>query len=218
MGTSTSEILARIRISDVYRALTRAEPRRSSPECLRGRAVWRNGDGFSVSLNDSRGLWHDFVTHDGGGVLDLIVRVRGGSHQAALRWLADLVGHPLNNERLSPEQRRLWVQRSRDISTNLPKAYKWRRAAASLSEHLLEKLKEQFFSGSSEILSRELSDVTRLLARLRNLDGAELVAEYHLWLQREAALTIGMVRAADRLENAESRAVQAYIRIVGAEP
>ena len=87
-----------------------------------------------------------------------------------------------------------------------------------MCEYLLEKLKDQFFSGSSEILSRELSDVTRLLARVRHLDGAELVAEYHLWLQHEAALTIGMVRAAEHLENAESRAVQKYIRIVAAEP
>ena len=218
MGTNASEILARIRISDVYRALTQTDPRRTSTDSLRGRAVWRNGDGFSVSLNDSRGLWHDFVTHDGGGVLDLIVRVRGGSYQDALRWLAVLVGFPLDDQPLTLEERRRWAQRLRVIGTTLPQARNWRRAAAILCECLLEKLKDQFFSGSFEVLSRELSDVTRLLARVRHLDGAELVAEYHLWLQHEAALTIGMVRAAEHLENAESRAVQKYIRIVAAEP
>ena len=218
MGSSASEILARIRISDVYRALTQTEPRRTSPDSLRGRAVWRNGDGFSVSLNDDRGLWHDFVTRDGGGILDLIVRVHGDSHQAALRWLADLVGHPLNDQPLSPEERRRWAQRLKNISTTLPKARKWRRAAGVLCEHLLEKLKEQFFAGNSEIQLVELCDITKMLAGLRHLDSAELVAEYHWWLQHEAALTIGMVRAAEHLDNAERRAVQNYIRIVAAEP
>jgi hypothetical protein len=64
----------------------------------------------------------------------------------------------------------------------------------------------------------ELFDITEMLARLRHLGGAELVAEYHWWLQHEAALTIGMARAAEHLEDAESRAVQKYIRIVAAEP
>jgi hypothetical protein len=95
MGRGAREILDRIKISDVYRALTHTEPRRTSTDTLRERAVWRDGDGFSVSLNDRRGLWHDFVTHDGGGILDLIVHVRGNSYQDALRWLADLVGIPL---------------------------------------------------------------------------------------------------------------------------
>jgi hypothetical protein len=61
--------------------------------------VWRDGDGLNVSLDDNRRVWHDFVTDEGGGVLDLIVQIRGGSRQEALRWLADFAGmiidHPL---------------------------------------------------------------------------------------------------------------------------
>src|SRR5689334_18557606 len=85
-----NEILASIKISQVYRALTGKEPRRSGVNRWRAVAVWRGGDGFNVSLDDGRGLWHDFTTGEGGGILDLVVRVVGGSRQDALRWVADL--------------------------------------------------------------------------------------------------------------------------------
>ena len=34
-------------------------------------ASWRGGDGYSVAFNDEKGTWHDFVTGDGGSVIDL---------------------------------------------------------------------------------------------------------------------------------------------------
>jgi hypothetical protein len=54
--------------------------------------MWRGGDGFNVSLNDTRSVWHDFTTDEGGGVLDLVARIRGGDRQDALRWLAAFAG------------------------------------------------------------------------------------------------------------------------------
>jgi hypothetical protein len=217
MGSNAREILNRIKISDVYRALTSTEPRRTSTDTLRGRAVWRDGNGLSVSLNDRRGFWHDFVTHDGGGVLDLIVRVRGDSHQDALRWLADLVGLPLDDRPLSPEERRRWAQQKRLFEQELPRARYWRRAAIVLCECLLDTLKDQFFTRSSQIQTTDLCDITEMRSRLQHLDGAELVAEYRWWFQHQAALVIGMVGAAENLEGAERRAVQNYIRMTEAE-
>src|SRR5690348_3829959 len=83
------KILAGIKISQVYHALAGKEPRRAGSDNWRAVAVWRGGDGFNVSMDDVRGLWHDFTTDEGGGVLDLVVRIRGGTRQDALRWLAE---------------------------------------------------------------------------------------------------------------------------------
>jgi hypothetical protein len=97
-GTSVAEILARVKISEVYCVLTEKRPRPVGPNSWRGPAVWRGGDGHNVSLNDTRNVWHDFTANEGGGVLDLVVRICGGSRQDALplasgfRW--GLSGQP----------------------------------------------------------------------------------------------------------------------------
>jgi len=104
--TVVADLLSHVRISDVYRVLTGAEPRQTGANRWRARAIWRGGNGWNVSLNDSRGGWKDFVTSDRGGVLDLVVRVRGGSRADGLRWLADYAGVALEDAPLSPEDRR----------------------------------------------------------------------------------------------------------------
>ena len=57
MNDSTAEVLNRLKISDVYQALGGPKLRHN-----RGPAFWRGGDGFNVSLEDPRGVWHDFTT------------------------------------------------------------------------------------------------------------------------------------------------------------
>ncbi|WP_321470106.1 hypothetical protein [uncultured Paludibaculum sp.] len=64
----------------------------------RGRAFWRDGDGYNVSLNNEKGAWHDFATGEGGGILDLIQRVQGGTRKAAAEWLADTLGTQLSGQ------------------------------------------------------------------------------------------------------------------------
>ena len=95
---SMAEILARVKISEVYYALTGKQPRRVGSDAWRGAAVWRGGDGLNVSLNDTLNVWHDFTANEGGGVLDLVVRIRGCSRQDALRWLADFTGILLDKQ------------------------------------------------------------------------------------------------------------------------
>jgi len=71
----------------------------------RGRAFWRDGDGYNVSLNRGEGTWYDFRDGRGGGVLTLVMTARQCSCKEALRWLEENCGlDPLRP--LSIEERR----------------------------------------------------------------------------------------------------------------
>ncbi|MFN0164984.1 MAG: hypothetical protein ACKV22_01020 [Bryobacteraceae bacterium] len=105
--TSASDIVSRITIKRVAAAL--GLPVRHG----RTIAVWREGTHYSVSLDDPRGVWYDHVTGDGGGVLDLIVRVQGGTRAEALRWLADYCGVTLDDRTLTAAERCEWARRRR---------------------------------------------------------------------------------------------------------
>jgi hypothetical protein len=89
---TATEVVRHTTISRVWRALGGGEIRRS-----RGQAWWRQGDGWNVALRDDQGQWFDHRDQVGGGVLDLIRHVRGGSRGDALRWLADWECLPLDN-------------------------------------------------------------------------------------------------------------------------
>ena len=88
-------ILESVTISNVYRALGGA----TLPNGRRGVAFWRDGaNGFNVSLNDTKGTWFDHAAGEGGGLLDLVVKVRGGTKQEAVRYLAALAGIPIDDD------------------------------------------------------------------------------------------------------------------------
>ena len=102
-----SHIIFRQPISAIWQALGGNAPRRG-----RAPAFYRKGDNAgAVSLNDEKGCWHDFVTGDGGGVLDLVQQVRGGNRKEALRWLSGLVGIPFE-ERPLQERRAYALKRA----------------------------------------------------------------------------------------------------------
>jgi hypothetical protein len=210
-----NEVLAGTKISQVYRALTGREPRRTGSETLRAVAVWRDGDGFNVSLDDTRGLWHDFTTGEGGGVLDLVVRVRGGSRQDALRWVADLVGCPLDDRPLSAFDRTRWVKQQRQIERELPKARLWRRSVLALGEEVLDQFKTTLVDPTLPWPAvGEIARWTAQLATWHRLDDAGLVAEYLWWAQHQPLLTGGLVYAARLLETAERQALRTYLTMV----
>jgi len=140
-GTTMAEILARVKISEVYSVLTGKQPQPVGPNAWRGPAVWRGGDGHNVSMNDTRNVWHDFTANEGGGVLDLVVRICGGSRHDALRWLADYAGVPLDNRLLSATERADWARQQRLIKRELPRARLWQRAALALGDQVLDTLK-----------------------------------------------------------------------------
>lgn len=102
---AAADLCARVQITAVARAL--GLPVRHT----RTVAVWRDGEHYSVALSDGKNVWHDHATGDGGGVLDLIERVRGGSRADALHWLADFAGEPLAERRWTAAERREWARR-----------------------------------------------------------------------------------------------------------
>ena len=215
MATSSrgvTEMLAGIRISSIYRALAGKEPRRSGCDTWRAPAVWRGGDGHSVSMDDARGVWHDFAADEGGGVLDLVVRVRGGSRRDALRWVADFTGRPLDDRRLSALERTRWGRQQQEIESELPKARLWRRTAVALGEQVLSGLKGELTDLTRPLeKTGEIAPWTARIAVWRQLDGANLVAEYLRWVERAPRFTGGMVYVAGMREKAEWRALNAYL-------
>ena len=210
-----NEVLASVRISQVYRALGGPELRRSGQDRYRGRAWWRDGDGFNVSLDDARNLWNDFPTGEGGGVLDLVVRVCGGSRQNALRWVADLVGCPLDDHPLPHFERVRWARGRRQIERELAKARLWLRSALALGKEVIDRLKAPLTDPT--LPWPTVGEIARWTAQLeawRRLDDAGLVAEYVWWAQHHPRLTGGLVYAARLRETVERQALRAYLTVV----
>jgi hypothetical protein len=217
---AVDNILRDVKITQVYVTLTGKTPRRTGTDTARGQAVWREGDGFNVSLDDSRGVWHDFKTDEGGGVLDLVARIRGGGRQDALKWVAQFAGVGLDDRPLSPAEKQRWAEQRREVNRELPAARYWKRAAINMSEDLLSLLKARLFdptpdpedlSQPVELNGREIFDVEQMLSRLRRLDGCELTQEFTWWMEHHPGMTTGMIHAAQNLEAAEGRALRAYL-------
>ena len=103
--TAAADIVARVHISDIAEAVGVKLDRTRR----RGVAVWREGKNLSVSFNDPKNVWHDFVTGEGGGVLDFIQRVRGCDRKAALEWLSAFTGVRMDHQ--TEAERRAWARR-----------------------------------------------------------------------------------------------------------
>ena len=102
---TVTAILKSVRISDVWRAL-------GGPEPVRGRACafYRDGDNpQAVALDDEKGCWYDHRDNVGGGVLDLVQQVQGGSRADALRFAANVAGIAVDGRPPDPDQQRIVV-------------------------------------------------------------------------------------------------------------
>jgi hypothetical protein len=169
-------------------------------------------------MDDARNVWHDFVADEGGGVLDLVARIRGGPPRDALRWVADFIGRPLDDRPLSALERTRWASQQRKFEFELSKARLWQRAAVALGEQVLEGLKSAL---TDPTLPRpefgEIKHWTTQLTTWHQLEGAALVAEYTWWAQHEPCVTAGMIYAAKLRETAERRALRAYLNMTRPE-
>jgi hypothetical protein len=123
------EIINRIRISTVWAALGGGPLRHG-----RGRAFWRDGDGYNVRLSDLKGVWYDFVSAAGGGVLDLIHHVRGGSRTDALKFVAELAGLTLDSRPLSRQEKRTHAEHVRQAANLARQCAWWVRAYSQALE------------------------------------------------------------------------------------
>ena len=57
-------------------------------------AVWSalGGNTSAIAIDETAGTWVDHRENVGGGVIELIQKVRGGNRYDALKWLAALDG------------------------------------------------------------------------------------------------------------------------------
>ncbi len=170
---TAAEIVSQVHISCAWRALGGGDLRRG-----RGRAWWRNGDGYSVSLNDARGCWYDHRDGIGGGVLDLVVHVRGCARQDALRWLADLIGATLDDRPPDPASARECAEAAQ---VRLDALY-FADAAQLMAEEALEALAPT---------DPERAAHTALLVALR----VSPEAEYRSWLHCNPQWAAALVHA-----------------------
>jgi hypothetical protein len=204
---TATDIIERIHITDVAQALgVRIDRTRR-----RGVASWREGRNFSVSLDDVKNVWHDFVTGDGGGMLDLVQRVHGCNRADALRWVADLAGVALDDRPAAREDRRTFAERRKVATAVAQEIESWRNALIPIMN--ARKLAAVRL-GDDEALARSASlcnvlengppaDLVREFIRHRASDPADvarLIAvarEHDLETERIAAAVVLVLAAAE---------------------
>ncbi len=220
---TAADLARRVRITTVAEALGLGVRGR------RCRAVRRGGEGLSVSLDDARGAWYDFVAGEGGGVLDLVGRVLGCSRADSARWLADWRGVTLDGAPADIGERREMARRRARDAADADAADYWRLGYLVHLDALLARAKERLAeylaqdADPPDVLTGPLAAATRIRARLADARGAELLRLYReyvavdpVWtrgyvadgradLAHASALAVGLVRV---MAEAERRARQ----------
>jgi hypothetical protein len=185
------EIKRRADICEVWAALGGRKLRR-----LRGQAWWRGGDGYSVSLDAQRGLWHDHVTGDGGDVVTLVRVVRGCGFIEAADWLAHHTGVRVSE----------WIRDHGETDNDWPTDLKWAEYWAITAEMLAEDA-----LASLPYWHPERRDLTVLITTI-NLGGAALVDEYRQWRRRNPKLTSFLAHAGQRSDARIQRRLALWLR------
>jgi hypothetical protein len=119
VSTDSQGFLECLQILNVWEALGGGEVRYG-----RGRAFFRDGGGFSVSLHPSKNCWFDFARNQGGGMLRLIEVALNCDHKTALKWAADFAGVTL--ERWTREEQRDYARRRREVEAEGRELVAWR--------------------------------------------------------------------------------------------
>jgi len=207
-NSRVGQIIDSVRISEVWRALGGGGLHRG-----RGQAFWRNGDGWNIALDDSKGTWFDHARSEGGGIVDLIILVRGGSRQDALRWLADLAGIELDDSPTDPKQRAQWIREQRAFKRDLADARYWVRAATLLIESDLAVEKSKLFDPTAGQPDFGLIDsYEAILGRVRGIGDLTLVEEYRAFRTADPRMAAAFVRWAKARERAEIRALEQWFQ------
>ena len=170
--------LDQIRILDVWRVLGGGELKRN-----RGRAFWRDGDGYTVALNSDKDVWYDFRDSRGGGAIDLVMVARQCSQNDAIRFLKAHCGLTSDRSAPSPGQQA-------HVRAEAECARLWAFAAAVISDTLLEDL--PYFDSCRAALTS--------IWLVSHGQGRSVLEEYRAWLELCPDLTAGMVEAGGKLE------------------
>jgi hypothetical protein len=138
----------------------------------RARAFYRNGDNpQAVLLDDAKGRWFDFRDNFGGGVLDLVQKVRSVSRSEALYWVADFIAASLDKEPPSRHSRRRFAALKQHAEQLAHECLWWARAYAAA----MERTKAEAFE-REDIAT--LVRAARELNCLRNSPSSEILAKY----------------------------------------
>jgi hypothetical protein len=96
----------------------------------------------------------------------------------------------------TPAERREWGRQQREMERHLADARHWRCAAVAMAEEVLCNLKCALFDPMQpQPGPNEIADWTSRLAAWQRMDGAELVAEYRAWLERNPTWARSLVKA-----------------------
>lgn len=159
----------------------------------RARAFWRDGDGWNIRLKPDRGLWSDHATDQGGGILDLVVLVNGGTKADAYRWIADEFG--LADDKPGAEDRRRWAERMRtreaaiawrdsaleDMRDEMIRYYGYyNRGLRMVLDHGLDSNLGSFWAGVVECYEPRWIDLDNRRHALRGMSQDDLVAAYEM--------------------------------------
>lgn len=166
----------------------------------------------SFSVDSIKQRWHCFGCHLGGDAFDFLMRIEGIGFRVAKFHLAEMVGIVIEDRTLSPEDARAWAAEKRAVARDLPSARLWRRAALVLGDDTLTLLKAAIFDPTVDVNPSvgEIMLLESRLARWLKIDGAELVAEYREWRERDPRTTAAMVKAGAKRERADRQGFDAW--------
>ena len=91
----------------------------------RGKAFWRDGNGYNIALDTKHGRWYDHAMGVGGGTVSLVSVVLGTDRRGAFSWF-ESEGFIEPRRRLSPVEKQIYAQRRRLAQDEALQALGWR--------------------------------------------------------------------------------------------
>jgi hypothetical protein len=215
---SISDLISSVRISDVQAWLGGERVKAG-----RGRAFWRGGEGRNVVFDDRKNCWWDHAASEGGGVLDLIIRVREGDRKAAVQWLSQAAGIPLRN--LSPEQKRVHArfavradrlaQDMDDYWTGLDAALEQRREHLKILARLALKIGDE---KSYERLEQLVEPLRKAIARIASSAPDELGRLYVMAVKENPLQVQQLQTLARRKRDVAKELTQSVVEMLAPRP
>ena len=145
----------------------------------RGRAFWRDGDGWNITLDRSKGAWYDQRDHIGGGIVALVELTIGVDRRAALAWL----GVNFGVTSISPTSTYSLAER-REFARR-------REQARAVAERLIER-RDEVFDMIREAKRKKLEEYHLLNRAAHEVEDIDLLAEAeNVWGELEALDTKG---------------------------
>jgi hypothetical protein len=174
----------------------------------RGRAFWRGGDGWSVSVDGKGGRWFDFVTGGGGRVLRLVQTALDCDRPAALAWLES--EGLIERRTLSGEERHEHKQRRGAASFVACGIEHWRVA-------LVQELTERKLTALEAGDFKELERAASLCHLLENGSPESLALEFFRQAKRDPLSTARFIEEGRQFEDESQWLAAAAVGVLARE-